>query len=132
MHVAGPGGNGFNPSALECGIGLGYQSLGLVKGMGALPSMGLNSAVPPTAEYTQYFRPNSTRTLTTVVWTGSPAVPTRGWAAATSLHTGIVNVVYADGHAGSVSQDVNWAVWASLHSPTGVRYGQAPISDKDY
>lgn len=116
MHTAGNGA-GINPSSLQTGIGLGYRSIGLVKGsMGVLPSMGL-PATAASAEYTQHFRPNSNR-----------GTAIGAWPAATSLHTGIVNVVYADGHAGSVSQDINWGVWASLHSPTGVRYGQVPIS----
>ncbi len=121
MHTAGLG-NGINPGSTQIGIGLGYTSLGLVKGtMGVLPTMGVVSTNPASTAFQTYFRPNANR-----------GTAQGNWPGASSLHTGIVNVIFADGHAGSISQDVNWGIWASLHSPTGVRAGQVPISDRDY
>jgi prepilin-type processing-associated H-X9-DG protein len=112
---------GFNPSAFSCGVGLSMSSVGLLKAVPpAQPTLYVNAGTTPPAQY-QFFKPNSNRG--TIVG---------NWPAASSLHPGVVNVVYADGHAGSLSQDINWAVYASLHSPTGVRNFQVPISDSSY
>lgn len=117
MHTTGLSANGFGPSALGCGVGLGITSINLGKGL--TPSLLFTTATTH-AQY-QYFKPNSNR-----------GTAPGAWPAATSLHTGVVNVVFCGGNAASISQDINWAVWASLHSPMGVRFGQVPISDKDY
>lgn len=118
MNTAGPSANGFNPISTQTGVGLGITSINLAKGL--TPPLYINASASPNAQY-QFFKPNSNRgTLAGL------------WPAATSLHTGVVNVVFCGGNASSISQDINWAVWASLHSPTGVRFGQVPISDKDY
>ncbi len=109
---------GFGLPARYFGVGLGMASIKLSKNV--TPSLNVNSSLPADTQY-QYFRPNGNRGTVIGKWLG-----------ATSLHSGIVNVVYADGHAGSISQDINWAVWASLHSPMGVRFGQTPTSDTDY
>lgn len=49
-----------------------------------------------------------------------------------SLHPGGVNCVYADGHVGFVSADIDGRVYISLMSPTGIRYGQTPVSENSY
>jgi len=118
MHSAGGSGNGFNPGALQAGVGLGITAVGLAKN--ASPTLYVNAGTAPPAQY-QYFKPNANRGTAVNVWPGI-----------TSLHTGTVNVVFAGGNASSISQDINWAVLASLHSPTGVRYFQVPISEAAY
>jgi len=117
MSTAGAG-NGFNPGALQGGIGMGLTALGLAKN--ASPTLQVNPATAPPANY-QFFKPNANRGTAVGVWPGM-----------TSLHTGTVNVVFAGGNASSISQDINWAVLASLHSPTGVRYYQIPISENSF
>lgn len=118
MHTTGAGANGFNPGALQCGIGLGISAVQLTKS--ATPSLYVNAGASPNAQWA-FFKPNSNRGT-------YPGL----WPAATSLHTGTVNVVFAGGNAQSISQDINWAVWASLHSPTGVRFSQVPVSESSY
>lgn len=119
MNVAGSASNGFNPTSLQAGIGLSIASLGLAPATS--PTLYVNAGAAPNSTYSTYFKPNANRGTMTSTWAGM-----------TSLHTGLVNVVYADGHAGSLNADINWAVLASLHSPTGVRRGQVPISDASY
>lgn len=119
MNTAGPSGNGFSPTSLQSGVGLSITSLGLAAATS--PTLYVNAGAAPNSTYSTYFKPNSNR-----------GTMTSAWAGMTSLHTGLVNVVYADGHAGSLTSDINWAVLASLHSPTGVRRGQVPISDSSY
>lgn len=113
MNAAGT--SGFGPSALQCGIGLGIASLGLGK---ATPPAAPTLAFGTQGSDALYFKPNANRgTGVTGVWPGM-----------TSLHAGLVNVVYADGHTGSISQDINYQVLGSLHSPQGVRRGQTPLT----
>ncbi len=119
MHEAGPAKNGLNPRAVDVGVGLGIEALGLKKS--AKPNLFVDRTSKASKEYSQYFKPGGVRKN-----------GTGPWPAASSMHSGVVNVVYADGHAGSISNDINWAVWASLHSPSGVQHGQAAISDADY
>lgn len=115
MNVAGSGGNGFNPSSMQCGVGLGITSLGLAKATS--PSLALGAALGSDAAY---FKPNANRGTMTSVWPGM-----------SSLHAGLVNVVFADGHTGSLSQDIDYRVLGLLHSPQGVRRGQTPLT-QDY
>jgi len=116
MHQAGPKGNGENPRALDMGIGIGYDSLRLMKA--AKPSLFLDRSLKATADYNAYFKPNSNQGTA------------RGkWPAVSSLHPGGVNVVFADGHVGFINEEIDWAVWASLHTPLGMQYGQAPVSE---
>lgn len=116
MDTAGPSSNGFDPTSMQAGIGLGITAIGTGKNSGAYPlQIGAQSA-----QYA-FFKPNSNRGTMISKWPGM-----------SSLHVGIVNVVYADGHAGSLGQDIDYAVLASLHSPTGVRRGQAPLNNSDY
>lgn len=117
MHTSGL--NGFNPASIQSGIGIGITSLNLAKA--AAPTLYVDSGTVPTSAFQQFFKPNSNR-----------GTAIGGWLSASSLHTGIVNTVFADGHAVSINQDVNWAVWASLLSPTGTRYRQVPVSDAAY
>ncbi len=49
-----------------------------------------------------------------------------------SLHPGGVNAVYCDGHVGFISQDINGGVYASLLTPTGVRYFQTPVNESNF
>ncbi|MDB5339895.1 MAG: putative major pilin subunit [Planctomycetaceae bacterium] len=49
-----------------------------------------------------------------------------------SLHPGGVNAVYCDGHVGFISQDINGGVYASLLTPTGVRYRQTPVNESAF
>lgn len=49
-----------------------------------------------------------------------------------SLHTGVVNVVFAGGNSKTISQDVNDRVYAELFSWNGKRYGQRILSDDDF
>ncbi len=117
MNAAGA--SGFNPGSLQAGVGLGIASLGLAKATPpALPTLALSNTLGSDA---QYFKPNANR------GTGV----TGKWAGMTSLHTGLVNVVYADGHTGSISQDIDYRVLGLLHSPQGVRRQQTPLT-QDY
>lgn len=116
MHVAGTA--GFSPSAVQCGVGLGLSALGLAKSN--TPTLYVNGGTVAPTNF-QFFKPNGNRGTLVGLWPG-----------ATSLHTGSVNVVFAGGNTANISQDINWAVWASLHSPTGVRYQQVPIAENSY
>lgn len=49
-----------------------------------------------------------------------------------SLHPGGVNAVYCDGHVGFISQDINGGVFASIMTPTGVRYYQTPVNESSF
>ncbi|MCA9074138.1 MAG: DUF1559 domain-containing protein [Planctomycetaceae bacterium] len=42
-----------------------------------------------------------------------------------SLHPGIVNAVFADGHAQTISQDINQLVYARMVTPNGGDFGQS-------
>ena len=119
MHQAGAKGNGENPRALDLGIGIGYDSLRLAKA--AKPSLLLDRGLKASADYDAYFKPNSNQGQASGKW---PAV--------SSMHPGGVNVVFADGHVQFVSDQVHWAVWASLHTPLGTQYGQAPVSEGEF
>lgn len=46
-----------------------------------------------------------------------------------SLHPGGVNAAFCDGHVGYLNANMDGIVYASLLTPTGVRYGQIPISE---
>lgn len=119
MHLAGSAKNGQNPHALDAGIGVGYQALGLKTS--PQPNLHLDRAAKATPEYQQYFAPNTNR--------GTFAGK---WPAASSPHSDGVNVVYADGHVGFISAHVDWVVWASLHTPNGMRHGEAKVSESDF
>ena len=128
MHLAGSAKDGLNPRALDAGIGLGYEALGLKTG--TKPNLCLDRAAKPTSEYQQCFAPNTNLGTAAGKW---PAVssphkyPNSAWS-----HGGYVNVIFADGHVSAVSYDINWAVWASLHTPRGRQHGEAEISDTDF
>jgi prepilin-type N-terminal cleavage/methylation domain-containing protein/prepilin-type processing-associated H-X9-DG protein len=49
-----------------------------------------------------------------------------------SLHPSSVNVCFADGSCKSLNQSMDAAVYASLLSPFGVRYGQVPFGDGSF
>lgn len=50
-----------------------------------------------------------------------------------SNHTGgNVNVIFADGHAGTLRADMNQSVYARLMTPNGTFYGQKVISDTNF
>lgn len=50
-----------------------------------------------------------------------------------SNHTGgNVNVIYADGHGGTLRADMNQAVYARLITPNGTFYGQNVIADQNF
>lgn len=119
MHLSGPAKDGLNPGALETGIGLGLDALGIVPK--AKPALFMDQTATANSQYTQYFRPSGTRDTTF-----------GGWPRASSYHRGVVNVVFAGGNASPISNEINWAVWASLHSPRGVQYGQAKIQESDF
>ena len=46
-----------------------------------------------------------------------------------SNHPGTVNVFYADGHGGSLNEQIDASVYVSLLTPNGVQYGQYVISN---
>ena len=46
-----------------------------------------------------------------------------------SNHPGVVNVFYADGHGGVLSENIDIAIYLRLLSPNGVAHGQAVISN---
>lgn len=119
MHHAGIAKNGHNPAALELGIGIGYGALGLART--DQPSLFLNSKQQAPTEYTKFFSPNSHR-----------GTAIGKWPAASSGHSGGVNVGYVDGHTGFVSNEVDWSVWASLHTPNGMRHGEVKISESAF
>ncbi|MCA9074139.1 MAG: DUF1559 domain-containing protein [Planctomycetaceae bacterium] len=49
-----------------------------------------------------------------------------------SLHPGIVNVMFCDGHGQTLSQDINDGVYAGLMSPNGGDYGQDILGSGDF
>ena len=49
-----------------------------------------------------------------------------------SLHPGGVNAAFCDGHVGFLSAGMDSIVYASLLTPTGVRFGQVPISEAGF
>jgi hypothetical protein len=119
MHLTGPKLNGLNPRSLDAGFGLGIDALGLTKN--ANPSFSSLQKGHPTAEYTQYFKPNCDRHGAKGVWPG-----------ASSNHTGVVNVVYAGGNTGTISNDIDSAVWAALHTPFGRSHGELVVHENEY
>ena len=128
IHLAGAAKNGHNPRALDAGIGLGYESLGLKKSQ--LSSLFLNRSTKASAEYSQYFRPNSNRGTAIGKWPGATSMhklSDASWA-----HDRFVNVVFADGHCSAISEDIDWSVWASLHTPQGMQHGQIAISEAEF
>ncbi len=128
MHLAGPEKNGHNPRALDAGFGLGYEALKLAKH--ASPSLALDRQSPPTEEYRQYFRPNSNYGTASGKWPATSSrhqVPGSGWT-----HRGGFNVSFADGHGSTISSDINWAVWAALHTPAGTRHGETRVAKGEF
>lgn len=119
MHQAGPAKNGMNPFAREIGIGLGYQSLGLKKHSN--PTIFIDGMQPPSDEYAKFFAPNAN-------W-GQPSGTAPG---VSSAHPEHITTGFVDGHVSSISQNIHWRVWASLHSPDGTRFGQTQIFDSDF
>jgi len=51
--------------------------------------------------------------------------------APSSQHPKSVNVIWADGHGGSLSEDIDPTVYARLLTPAGTRYGQSPVAETD-
>lgn len=49
-----------------------------------------------------------------------------------SLHPGVVNVMFADGHGQTVSQNIADSVYARLISQNGNKFGQDILSDSDF
>lgn len=49
-----------------------------------------------------------------------------------SGHPGIVNVMYADGHGGTLTDRVDVTAYVRLLSSNGVKYGQAILEDADF
>ena len=49
-----------------------------------------------------------------------------------SNHPGVVNVFYADGHGGVLSENIDIAIYLRLLSPNGVAFGQAVISNDGF
>lgn len=115
MSAQGTG--GAYPSAQQLGVGLGLAAIGVPNSN----QLRVDGTAAPSAAYTSCFRINSNR-----------GTSIGGWIAPTSLHPGTVNVLFCDGHVGGLSQDMNWAVYASLYTPEGVRRGQTPIGDGAY
>lgn len=76
-----------------------------------------NTAANPIYCRTNYFRTSGTR--------GSTPVPT-------SNHPGVVNVMYCDGHGGSLADSVTFDVYARLMTSGGVYRGQTPMGDNAY
>jgi prepilin-type N-terminal cleavage/methylation domain-containing protein/prepilin-type processing-associated H-X9-DG protein len=103
--------NTANPSAMHAAFVIGRASLSLVA-----PSLNLSNVTTPFA-----FKINQNRGS---LQASSP-IPS-------SLHFGGVNTSFCDGHVGFISTDVDARVYAAILTPTGIRYGQAPVSDADY
>lgn len=118
MHLSGSARDGLNPSALDMGFGLGLGALGLAPQ--DKPSLFVERSAASNQQYAEYFKPNGKRDMQ------------GGWPRAGSLHPGFVNVVFADGHVSVVDSNINWAVWASLHSPRGIQHGQVQIKESDF
>lgn len=119
MHQMGPAKDGINPAAVEAGIGIGIDALELARH--STPSLFLNKGTAPNDQYTRYFKPGRARDTAA-----------GGWPRAGSAHYGLVNVVFADGHTSSIDNKINWAVWASLHTPGGTRHGEAKLNEADF
>ncbi|AMV19799.1 DUF1559 domain-containing protein [Planctomyces sp. SH-PL14] len=49
-----------------------------------------------------------------------------------SLHTGVVNVMFAGGNGKLLSQDIDDRIYAELYSWNGKRFGQKVLSDNDF
>jgi len=104
------------PSAMTNGFVIGITSLNLPPSMSpANPNMVL-AGTSPTNPF--LFKVNSNKGS---LIGGSP-IPS-------SLHPGGVNVSYCDGHVGFLSSDINGLVYASLMTPSGIRYGQLPLTN---
>ncbi len=54
------------------------------------------------------------------------------YPAPSSNHPQTVNVAYADGGARSLSESIDFGVYARLMSSNGGKYGQAPLGDTDF
>jgi prepilin-type N-terminal cleavage/methylation domain-containing protein len=49
-----------------------------------------------------------------------------------ALHPAIVNVMFADGRARSISENINQFVWGRLLTPNGSEYLEGIVNDNDY
>jgi prepilin-type N-terminal cleavage/methylation domain-containing protein/prepilin-type processing-associated H-X9-DG protein len=106
-------------SPMNNGFVVGLAALGLPPSSApANPTLVLSTTLPVTP-FT--FKINSNKGSLV----GNSPIPS-------SLHPGGVNVGWCDGHVGFLSGDINSLVYASLLTPSGIRYGQSPISDSAY
>lgn len=55
-----------------------------------------------------------------------------GWPSPSSNHSGIVNVIFADGRGQALSEDIDREVYIRLISPAGEQHGQQPVTESDY
>jgi prepilin-type N-terminal cleavage/methylation domain-containing protein/prepilin-type processing-associated H-X9-DG protein len=105
-------------SAMNNGFVIGLGSLGLPGSMPANPTLVL-AATAPTTPF--LFKINNNKGSLV----GNSPIPS-------ALHPGGVNVGWADGHVGFLSADISSLVYASLLTPSGIRYGQSPISEGSF
>jgi prepilin-type N-terminal cleavage/methylation domain-containing protein/prepilin-type processing-associated H-X9-DG protein len=62
----------------------------------------------------------------------NPSAPVGNWPRPSSNHTGSVNVIFCDGHGGSLAESVDATVYLRLLSPAGSLYGQGSLDDSSY
>lgn len=105
----------------------GIQQLTLPATASAAPATSLGagtaSTTPtPVATSMTYCKPNYMRVAGT---RGVTPVPTAN-------HPGVVNVIYCDGHGGSLADGLDPSVYARLMTSGGVSRGQSPMGDASY
>jgi len=52
--------------------------------------------------------------------------------APSSLHPGVVNVMFCDGHGATLAETMDESVFTRLVSSGGVKYGQVPLGDTQF
>jgi prepilin-type processing-associated H-X9-DG protein len=100
-------------SPLQIGFAIDNSTIGLPPASGSpltLPATGSGNL--------NYYKINSNKGTAV----GAFNVPS-------SLHPTSVNALFCDGSAKSLSEQMDWRVYASLITPLGVRYGQTPVDD---
>lgn len=114
-----------NPLTQDIGFVIGFEGLTFVDPMDASPILGR----PPfgliknaSGHYVSSpYKINSNKGLNV----GAYPVPS-------ALHPGGVNTVYCDGHVGFLNSDIDEKTYASLLTPTGLRFGQVPVNENAF
>ena len=111
-------------SALDCGVGI--YAIPSVVGTGDLvftTTVSLNPPISPPLGI------GGTSAILYSRINGNQGVSQGASPFASSLHPGIVVVGFMDGRAKTLSQNMNFGVYASLFTPGGSRRGQLAIGD---